>query len=385
MRNKILFSTAIAATISALAADAKTVVTPVARMLNPATYYSANTLVVPGGAANTSDLLSLICPGIRGVDREVAKPAFQYLPDIRAFSNVINRENSPAHPGRDVAESPCPTSDIAVSDPPQEERTRSKHFTRRSVIKENVSSLDDFVRRQRESHRKQLASLRKRRIPGRQFVLPLDHNSVRVCIAARPARVPLAGHRLLPRHVVASKYAMPLTKADVERKNEHAKEYRLAYARKSRHLRKLSPETIAKFKFYPPLRRFDTDVLVAATPPEQPIIVYVPVPVEERVLYSAAPAAGVQKTIAIAATATDDVIGLPSHKFTVSDIVMNGNMPSKTGINGMFYTQAAFAAVNIKAHNGLFDLPVALHNIPRGGLHQVTYDELGHSPPACRA
>ena len=57
MKNKILFSTAIAATLAALATDAKTVVTPLARSLNPVTYYSASTLVVRGGSPGSADLL----------------------------------------------------------------------------------------------------------------------------------------------------------------------------------------------------------------------------------------------------------------------------------------------------------------------------------------
>ena len=396
MKNKILFSTAIAATLAALATDAKTVVTPLARSLNPVTYYSASTLVVRGGSPGSADILSTIYPGAHPLDNDegallLIKPTFHFSLGFHPMLHPAAPRGVRTHvepvgmapPGS----TPSSISGVVVSRSasPPIERTRERHIKHKNAAGSEIPSLDELVRRQRSNRLKQIAAIKKRRAPGHHAVLPLDRNSVRVCIAARPARVPLAVHRLVPRHGIAAKYAMPLTKADIERKNEHAKEYKLGYARKSKHLRRLSPDRIAKFKFYPPLRRFDTDVLVAATAPTQPIIAYVPVPTEEKIICAATPAAGVQKTISVTASASDDIIGLPSHEFYAAGLTMKGNVPAKTGINGIFCAAAELVPINKKTKRGYIDQPVALQNIPRGGLHQVTYDELGHSPPVGRA
>lgn len=386
MKNKILFSTALAATLAALAADAKTVVTPIARTLNPATYYSASTLVVRGVGMGSPGALSMLYPAARRVDSDegtllLLKPAFHFSLGFHPMVHVAGPEVDPP----DVSPPAAPVVGVPTPAPPPGGRTGARHIRRQAPVNQEICSLDELVKRQHSNHEKRMAAAKNRRVPGRHQVLPLDRNSVRVCIAARPARVPLAVHRLVPRCGIAAKYAMPLTKADIERKNEHAKEYKLGYARKSKHLRRLSPDRIAKFKFYPPLRRFDTDVLVAATAPTQPIIAYVPVPAEEKIICAATPAAGVQKTISVTASASDNIIGLPSHELYTAGLTMKGNVPAKTGINGIFCAAAELVSINKKAKRGYIDQPVALQNIPRGGLHQVTYDELGHSPPAGRA
>ncbi|MBX2905088.1 MAG: hypothetical protein KF744_03565 [Taibaiella sp.] len=373
MTNKFLFSTALAATILAQAAEAKTVVTPIARSLNPVTYYSASTLVVGNNAIGSSGVSWVMSPGIRNVDINKVQPQLfrasgQFALGFRALERIATPVTGA-------------TANVAPIPPASVERTRVKPASKEVAGKRQITSLDELIRNQRANHTKQLANAKKHRRWGKHSVIPIDRNAVRVCIAARPARVPLAVHRAIPRHGIVTKYAMPLTKADIERKNEHAKEYKLGYARKSKHLRKLSPERIAKFRFYPPLRRFDTDVLVVAAEPTQPIIAYVPVATEDVVLYSAAPASGVQKTIAVTATVGDDILGLPTHELYAAGLFMKGNVPAKTGINSIIYAAADIVTPKSKAKRGYMDVPVAIRNAPRGGLHQVTYDELGHSPP----
>jgi hypothetical protein len=373
MTNKFLFSTALAATILAQAAEAKTVVTPIARTLNPVTYYSATTLVVGNGAISSSGTNWLLSPGIRNEDisklePQIFRPSGQFALGFHALERIATPVAGAKATG-------------ALTPPASVERTRVKPANSTAAERRQIASLDELIKNQRASHIKQLAHAKKQRRWGKHSVIPIDRNAVRVCVAARPARVPLAIHRAVPLHGIAKKYAMPLTKADIDRKNEHAKEYKLGYARKSKHLRKLSPDRIARFKFYPPHRRFDTDVLVVAAEPAQPIIAYVPVSVDEVILFSAEPTACVQKTITVTATAGDDILGLPSHELFAAGHFMKGNIPAKTGVNSIIYAAADIVTHKAKARHVYLNVTVAIRNAPRSGLHQVTYDELGHSPP----
>lgn len=175
---------------------------------------------------------------------------------------------------------------------------------------------------------------------------------------------------------------MPLTRADVARRNEDKRASKLAYAGRTKHLRRLSPDRISKLSFHPPLRRYDTDELAVTSTKAEPILAYVAVVTDQAIAYNPNPAAGVKHTISAPGTPADETISLPGlDQFHSMELTLRGNITAKTGINLLCTAFTGMAQTKAYAKPLFIEQPVALRAVCRGGLSKVTYVELGHSPP----